>query len=456
MRDSHHPPLRWLLIRLVTLFYSLFLISVIHAQKKKDSASNCSNLFAGFSSIFEDSKPRFNTYGLNAVYIRPIMPRLGLTGDAGIYFGSGGEVDYTKLQLMGGISLFPANSGNIAISPHVLAGVSNVTSKFKSPTSTFKNNSSAFTMALGGDAVIPLNNKINLGLRADVNPTFGTQIKWNLRLGGGVYIKFGCKKPEENTAHTTAREECQASLVSRELKISLIAIEATSKSIEKIANNIPRVEAKINVKPQLTVKQGEECCSKDKPPVSYTELKGGVEGSFEVNINLWGIPDINYSIKIWPVLIIAEFQCKLFAGPTGKINFDGVGKFYGELGSPDPSQQCRACAYLNLKAEGFLRVGVKAGGKINIFHWGPRKGFDVTGEPDEQVEASAEASAGIGNSFNGTYVIAGECPKPPPGLHGTFSIGRAKANLKFNLKLGPLSFDPSFEVNLFDGFNIVL
>lgn len=105
-----------------------------------------------------------------------------------------------------------------------------------------------------------------------------------------------------------------------------------------------------------------------------------------------------------------------------------------------------------------MRIGVKAGGAIKIYHWSPlskgKAGFDVTGEPDEQLEVSAEASAGIGNGFNGTWAGIGECKKPAPGLHGTYTIGKAKANLKFNVKLGPISFDPNFEVALFDGWDL--
>jgi hypothetical protein len=223
-------------------------------------------------------------------------------------------------------------------------------------------------------------------------------------------------------------------------------------------NKIPRVEAKVSVKTQVTAKQGEECCSPELPPVSYTELKGGVEGSAEVNINLWGIPDINYSVKLWPVLIIAEFKCKLFAGPTGKANLDAIGKFYGKLLDKDIRPDCKACLYLNYKLEYFLRIGVKAGGDISIYHWSPfgggKAGFDVTGGPDEKIEASAEASVSLGGTANGTWAGIGDCKKPPPGLHGVIKIGKAKANLKFNITLGPISISPNFECDLFDGWDL--
>jgi len=470
MRNTNHPPafMQIKMLSKIVLFCLSWLLFKNGIGQDPTSANNnsCNHFLIGPSTIFEDNgSNRFNTFGIDAAYTHPVSSRLGITGDGGIYFGSNEGFKYTKVQLLGGVSLLPANTNNkVLFYPHVLAGFSNLTSKYKTQTNSFSNNSTHFSMAAGSDVVFPVNDKFSWGLKGEINPTFiPAKIKWNIGFGGGIYIKFGCNK-SSSTPHTTSNvseKVCEASKTTKELKISFIAIENAIKEGEKIANNIPRVEAKINCKPQLTVKRGEECCAKDKPPVTYTELKGGVEGSFEININLWGIPDINYSLKLWPVLLVAEFKCKLFVGPTGKINIDGVGKFYGELDNPVSYQpQCSSCWYLNLKAEGFTRLGVKVGGDIKIFHWSPfgegKAGFDVNGEPDEKIEASAEASVSLGATLNGTYRSSKGCEKPAEGLHGTLNIGKAKANLKFNLKLGPISFDPNFEVNLFDGIEISL
>jgi hypothetical protein len=105
--------------------------------------------------------------------------------------------------------------------------------------------------------------------------------------------------------------------------------------------------------------------------------------------------------------------------------------------------------------DAFARIGAKLGGSIKVWHWSPlskgKAGFDVTGPPDETVEASAEASASLGMTFTGTYGVFDDCKKPPPGTHGDLKLGKAKLNFKLNVKLGPLSFDPSYEVPLMDG-----
>jgi hypothetical protein len=351
------------------------------AQDSHPVPPNCSpsNLFLGPSTIFEDNSNRFNTFGFNVAYTHPVGPRLGIMGDAGIHFGTNSGTDYTKFQLLGGVSLLPVNPNNKTLFyPHLLAGISDVTSKFTTGATSFTNNSISLALAAGTNVAFPINNKIAFVAGAYYNQTFSSGgIKNNFRVGAGVSFNIGCTQTtsgnnEQNNYTTQEKYKCKASKNTKELKIGFIAVEKTCKSVEEYANKIPRVEAKINIKPQLTVKQGEECCSEDKPPVQYTELKGGVEGSMEVKITLWGIPDINYSLKLWPVLLIAEFKCKLTVGPQVKFNVDGVGKFYGELLNPsDPGPECKSCWYLNLKAEGFIKLGVEAGGSINIYHWSP-------------------------------------------------------------------------------------
>ena len=272
----------------------------------------CNDLFIGLSAIFEDGGGKyFNTYGPTVAYTHALNGRFGITGDAGFYFGSNNGIDYTKLQLLGGASLLPQYSDKVAFSPHLLVGVANVHSKYSFNNMSFTGSNTAFSLAAGTNISFPINNRIQVAARADYNPTFASGgVKSNFRIGVGIDIKSGCPAASKDL-HTTSKTVCEASSVTSELKMSFALIEEIIKSTEEIANKIPRVEAKITVKPQLTVKRGEECCSPDKPPVTYTELKGGVEGGMEININLWGIPDINYSLKLWPVLVVAEFKCKI-------------------------------------------------------------------------------------------------------------------------------------------------
>ena len=401
-------------------------------------------------------------YGGSFGYTHPITKRFGLTGNADILFGGNNTIKNTNVQFYGGLSILP-NNNKISFSPHLLAGIVNQQSKYKFETTSFKNKGTDFSLAIGTNVSIPINDNTVIVAKADYNPYISTHGKKdNFQIGLGINLNTGTKKAKTAPAtteiySTNEKFECKASENTSELKISLTMIEKIAKSVEEIANKIPRVEAKVNIRSEVTVKRGEECCSNDKPPATFTEIKGGVEGGYEVNVNLWGLPDLNYSLKIWPILFIAQFQCKLFTGPTGKISLEPVGKFYGDLfGEKRPD--CKACFFWNLKGEGFVRIGVKAGGKVNLYHWSPLgngvAGFDVTGEPDETFELSAEASASLGQTFSGTYASDAECVNPPQGLHGVFKLGRAKANLKFSLKLGPLSFEPNFEVNLFDGFEL--
>ena len=419
-------------------------------------------LLAGIGTSFEDFSERFNTYGGFLSYVHPVKSRLGVMADAGYYLGNmDADANYSKFLLHGGLCLVP-RPGRIFISPHILAGITHDRIKYQFDNFSSTSQGTIFSLIAGTNVTIPINNKTSVVARVDYNPSFSDmETKNNFNAGLGVNINIGraITKATNNENHssysTTTKERCHADKNVKELKFTMTAIEDIAKSVEEVANKIPRVEAKVYVRPEVNIRRGEECCSYDKPPATWTEIRGGVEGGFEVNINLWGLPDLNYSLKLWPVLLIAQFQCKLFWGPTGKISLEPVGKFYGELlGEKRPD--CQACFYWNLKAEGFVRVGVKAGGKVSLYHWSPLAkggaGFDVTGEPDETLEVSGEASASLGETFSGTYVNDPGCQNPEQGLHGIFKLGKAKANLKFTVKLGPLSCDPSFELNIFDGF----
>jgi len=416
-------------------------------------------LCIGASTIFEDGYERFNTFGPTISYTHPIVGRLGAIGNTGYYFGKIGDGKYSKILLHGGICFVPRDD-KFSISPHILAGLMHDQIKFKMDNGSSTSKGTEFSWMAGTNVSIPLNKKTTIVAKVDYNPTVSDmETKNNFSAGVGVNINVGrtvvrSNPPTHQSSYaTTTKSICKASKDVKELKISFAMIDEIIKSAEKIANSIPRVEAKIFMRPEVNIRRGEECCSPDKTPVAWTEFRGGVEGGGEININLWGIPDIKYSVTLWPVMLAVDFQCKLFAGPTAKFSLEPVGRFYGELfGEKRPD--CKACFYWNVKGEGFIRIGVKAGGKLNLYHWSPFNdgdGFDLK-EPDETLEVSAEASASIGHTLSATYVADPGCTSPQQGFHGAYKFGKAKANLKFNVKLGPLSFDPSWEINIFDGF----
>ena len=147
------------------------------------------SFFAGLGLINEDAANRFNTYGGNVAYTHLISPKLGITADAGVYFGSSNSVDYTKLQVLAGLSLVPSSNGNIMFMPHVLAGIANIHSKFNFGNTSSSFSSTSLAAAIGTDIVTTINKKTKVGLRADYNPVFakgGTSS--NIRLSAGIFL----------------------------------------------------------------------------------------------------------------------------------------------------------------------------------------------------------------------------------------------------------------------------
>ena len=145
------------------------------------------SFFAGLGLINEDAATRFNTYGGNVAYTHLMSPKLGITGDAGVYFGNSNKVDYTKLQLLIGLGLVPASNGAIMFMPHVLAGIANIHSKFSSGNGSLS--STSLAAAFGTDIVTTINKKAKIGLRADYNPVFGKgNTSNNIRLSAGFFL----------------------------------------------------------------------------------------------------------------------------------------------------------------------------------------------------------------------------------------------------------------------------
>jgi hypothetical protein len=143
-----------------------------HASYHRSSGNSVEDntLFASVGFINEDaSGSRFNTYGADVAYTHPVNSTLGVTGDLGLSFGNNNQTDYTKLQLLAGISLLSAmQQSKIIFSPHVLAGLTNIHSKFYSYTSS----TTSPALAIGTDIIAKVNQKTSLGLRIDYNPVF--------------------------------------------------------------------------------------------------------------------------------------------------------------------------------------------------------------------------------------------------------------------------------------------
>jgi hypothetical protein len=410
----------------------------------------------------------YGSFGITGEYTRFITPRIGATLDAGIYFHKetqdGFTTNYNSFNITAGPTFIPFNNpwsadtkltGNL----HALVGLSSIMIKQSSGSYVDNFSKQGFTAVVGGALDYHINPSLGIRVQADYTPTFFFKTTQNnARISAGVIIGFGGGKAETTDAgqivvdSVPKKEKCIASRLTKELKINLYAIQNAVDAIEKVLKKIPRVkDAKATVSPQITVKRGEECCAIDQPPVTYTELKGGVEGTAALTFNAWGIPDIKEEVELWAVKLKLDIECGIYVGATGKVNLLGVGKFFGELGQND-RPDCKACYYLDFKLEAFLKAGGIIKGAIGIYHWTPfgkgTGGYEA--EPDEEVEVSADVSASFGATVDGTYASE-DCSKPKPGLHGELVLGKAKANVKVKVKLGPISFEPSLEFLICDG-----
>jgi hypothetical protein len=138
-------------------------------------------LFAGASVILEDGN--FSLSGANVAYTHPVGHHLGLTYDAGIYFGKNGIQDITKFQVLAGVS-YLGNSSKLNFSPHILAGIARITSKF----SNSKSGITALSVAAGTDVNYPVAKKLAVAARADLNPVIRNGTSVNFRISGGIKL----------------------------------------------------------------------------------------------------------------------------------------------------------------------------------------------------------------------------------------------------------------------------
>ena len=482
-------------IHLLYIFRVLLLGIYFMISSKVYSQTGSGNIFLGPSAIVEGGYKTYTTFGVNTAYTHPLSRVFGLTGDAGGWLGSVSGTKYFHGELLGGLSFFVPHSGKNAFSPYALGGVSYLHSKYSFGGMDFTSSGTNLTAAIGASYTFPISHKLNLELKADYNPAFGKGIvDNNIRVGVGINIgnppnggTLGADTTRErpgtgtrpktggnsdstgsgansaymndgghNQYHTQFGEPCEASKDTKEVKITFTKMVAILQAVEDALNKVPRIEAKFRIKATATAKSGEECCIKTEPPVHYLELKAGLEATSSIRITVVGIPDIKFTVRLWPALLIAKVQAKIFVDPNGKANVEAIGRIYGALENPVNNDNCPSCIYMGVKNEYFLSVGIKAAAEAEVFMWAPDKAgydFEDVGEDDKPIKVgiSAEATVGIGGGFTGTWAGYGSCKKPKPGLHGKFFLGKTKANLKFSLNLGIVSFEPSVEIPIYDG-----
>jgi hypothetical protein len=145
------------------------------------SYSSPDEMFAGASIILEDGN--FTISGVNVAYSHPLKNHIGMTYDAGIYFGKNGSQDITKFQVLAGVS-YLSNTGKFNFSPHLLAGIARITSKYTNSKSSI----TALSVAAGTDINYPLTSKLAIAARADLNPVIKNGTSVNFRLSAGVKL----------------------------------------------------------------------------------------------------------------------------------------------------------------------------------------------------------------------------------------------------------------------------
>jgi len=147
-----------------------------------------------FAIIREDAQPkRFNTYGATVDYTRFLNPAIGITGDFNANFRTQNGADLSKISLLGGVTIIPftgaKTTDKVTVATHALLGVSHFSSTAGSVSST----DNAFTMKLGGQVHVNVNNKFFIRpIQFDYAPTFfGGNTQNNFQFGFGAGFRFG-------------------------------------------------------------------------------------------------------------------------------------------------------------------------------------------------------------------------------------------------------------------------
>lgn len=153
--------------------------------------------FAGPSLIREDysQDDKLNMWGAMVNYSWFIDRRFGATLEIGYNRGSIQMNDYSKLNLMGGITYVPCNrvglQSDFTVSVHALAGMQFLKSEYSFGNNSFSNTDNAFTLALGPRLDYKFSGSIGAGLGIDYNPVFtDNNTANNFRLSAGIRFDF--------------------------------------------------------------------------------------------------------------------------------------------------------------------------------------------------------------------------------------------------------------------------
>ena len=190
------PSLRQILVsRLIMLVLAAILSLAVTAQGNLNRANE---FFAGLAA--SGKSPGNCNYGGNLSFSHPLIKKLNLMADAGIYLRKTGASSLKQFQLMAGAGLQPANNGaaRILFSPHLLFGVTDIASTYKFENMSFNNSQVGISLAAGSDILFPINDRIAFAARMDCTPTLlAGSINYDFRFGVGIKIKF--KKDDESS-----------------------------------------------------------------------------------------------------------------------------------------------------------------------------------------------------------------------------------------------------------------
>jgi hypothetical protein len=147
--------------------------------------------------IIEDysDDEKLNMWGVKAELNRYFSCKFGATVDIGYNFASVQETDYTKLNILGGVSWAPVEKWGldkkITFSVHALGGVQFLKSKYDYMGFSSEDKNTAFTAAVGPRLEFKLKDKLYVGAGAEYMPVFGeNKTANNYRLFAGVRYDF--------------------------------------------------------------------------------------------------------------------------------------------------------------------------------------------------------------------------------------------------------------------------
>ena len=154
-------------------------------------------VYIGPSLIMEDysDDEKFNMWGVKAELTRFFSCKFGATLDLGYNFGNIQETDYSKLNLMGGLTWAPNEKWGLdkkfTFSVHALAGVQFLKSKYEYMGFSDEQKNTAFTAAVGPRLDFKLKDKLYVGAGAEYTPVFGeNKTANNYRIFAGMRYDF--------------------------------------------------------------------------------------------------------------------------------------------------------------------------------------------------------------------------------------------------------------------------